>query len=87
MRRKAAAWPGRYDLSPLRRIRTVREFDEAYTAPHHGFNGAADYYQRAASMRVVDRVRVPALVVTAADDPFVPPDQFARSVHWSTTRP
>lgn len=76
MRRKAACWPGRYDLAPLRDIRTVRQFDEAYTAPHHGFAGASDYYQRAASMRVADRIRVPALIVTATDDPFVPPAQF-----------
>jgi predicted alpha/beta-fold hydrolase len=76
MRRKAAAWPGRFDLQPLRRIRTVREFDEAYTAPHHGFDGASDYYHRAASMRVAHRVRVPALIVSAEDDPFVPAGQF-----------
>ena len=77
MRRKAAAWPGRFDLRPLRGIRTVRQFDEAYTAPCHGFAGAADYYHRAASMRVAHRIRVPALVISAEDDPFVPPEQFA----------
>lgn len=76
MRRKAAAWPGRFDLAPLSRIRTVREFDEAYTAPHHGFAGAADYYHRAAALRVVDRIAVPTLVLSAKDDPFVPPEQF-----------
>ena len=54
-------------------FRTVREFDEAYTAPYFGFKDAEDYYHRASSMRVVDRVRVPALIaVTAEDDPFVP---------------
>jgi predicted alpha/beta-fold hydrolase len=78
MRRKAAAWPGRYDLSGLGRIWTVRAFDEAYTAPHHGFNGADDYYHRASALRVIDRVRVPALIVAAANDPFVPPGQFER---------
>jgi predicted alpha/beta-fold hydrolase len=76
MRRKAAAWPGRYDLAPLGRIRTVRQFDEIYTAPHHGFAGADDYYFRAASIRVVDRIRVPTMVLSAMDDPFIPPEQF-----------
>jgi predicted alpha/beta-fold hydrolase len=76
MRRKAAAWPGRFDLAALRGVRTVREFDEAYTAPHHGFDGASDYYRRAASMRVADRIRVPALIISAHDDPFVPAWQF-----------
>lgn len=76
MRRMAAAWPGRFDLRPMAAIRSVRQFDEAYTAPHHGFDGAADYYHRAASLRVADRIRVPTLIVSAKDDPFIPPDQF-----------
>ncbi len=76
MRRKAACFPGRFDTAPLDRIRTVREFDEIYTAPHFGFRGASDYYHRASAMRVIDRVRVPALVITADDDPFVPTQPF-----------
>jgi predicted alpha/beta-fold hydrolase len=76
MRRKDRFWPGRFDLSKLRQIRTVREFDEAYTAPYFGFAGAEDYYHRASAMRIVERVRVPALVITADDDPFVPSRPF-----------
>lgn len=76
MKRKAEAVPDLFDLGPLRRVRTVREFDETYTAPHHGFNGASDYYYRASAMRVIDKIRVPALIMTAADDPFVPPEPF-----------
>jgi uncharacterized protein len=72
MRRKAECCPGRFPLEPLARIRTVREFDEVYTAPHFGFRDASDYYHRASAMRVIDRVRVPGLIVTAEDDPFVP---------------
>jgi predicted alpha/beta-fold hydrolase len=76
MRRKAAAYPGDYPLEPLGRIWTVRAFDEAYTAPHHGFRDAADYYHRASALRVIDRIRVPALILTAEDDPFVPVAPF-----------
>lgn len=76
MRRKAAAFPGSFSLDPLKRIWTVRQFDEAYTAPHHGFRDASDYYHRASAMRVVDRIRVPALVIAAEDDPFVPTSTF-----------
>jgi predicted alpha/beta-fold hydrolase len=76
MKRKSTAWPGVFDLSPLARVRTVRQFDEAFTAPHHGFRDAADYYHRASAMRVVERIRVPALIITAADDPFVPSAPF-----------
>ncbi len=76
MRRKAKHWPGRFDLSRFSSIRTVRDFDEVYTAPHFGFAGAEDYYHRASAMRVADRIRVPALVITAEDDPFVPSQPF-----------
>jgi hypothetical protein len=76
MRRKDRLRPGVFDVSRLDRIRTVREFDEVYTAPHFGFLGAEDYYHRASAMRLVDRIRVPALVITAEDDPFVPVGSF-----------
>jgi predicted alpha/beta-fold hydrolase len=78
MRRKAAAVPGVFPLDPLRSVRTVRQFDEAYTAPHHGFRDANDYYHRASAIRVIDTVRVPALILTAHDDPFVPSEPFTR---------
>jgi hypothetical protein len=76
MKRKARRQPGVWDLRPLDRIRTVREFDDAYTAPYFGFAGAEDYYHRASAMRVIDRVRVPTLIITAEDDPFVPSQPF-----------
>jgi uncharacterized protein len=76
MRRKAQCQPGRYDLSGLDAIKTVREFDEIYTAPYFGFRSAEDYYHRASAMRVIDRIQVPALIITAEDDPFVPPHPF-----------
>jgi len=77
MRRKAALFPDRFTIDGLDRVRTVREFDDRYTAPHFGFEGASDYYYRASALRVVDRIRVPTLILTAADDPFVPPDPFS----------
>ena len=77
MRRKTAAVPGVYSLESLRRIWTVRRFDDVYTAPHHGFRDSADYYYRASALRVVDRIRVPTLIMTAEDDPFVPSAPFS----------
>ena len=74
MRRKITLYPERYDPRALRSIRTVRQFDHLYTAPHNGFDGASDYYHRASARRVLDRLAVPALLVTAMDDPFVPPE-------------
>jgi predicted alpha/beta-fold hydrolase len=76
MRTKARLQPGAFDLAVLATIRTVREFDERVTAPHFGFRDASDYYDRASAMRVVDRIRVPTLIITAEDDPFVPSQAF-----------
>ena len=78
MRRKDRCTPGRFPVERLGEIRTVRRFDEVFTAPHFGFASAEDYYHRASAMRVIDRIRVPALIITAADDPFVPLDPFSR---------
>ncbi len=77
MRRKAALFPERFSAKPLRSIRTVRQFDEVYTAKHFGFENASDYYYKASALRVVDRIAVPTLILTAADDPFVPPEPFS----------
>ena len=76
IRRKVQLRPGSFDLTKLKHVRTVREFDEEYTAPHFGFLNAEDYYYRASAMRVIDRVRVPALIITSEDDPFVPSAPF-----------
>jgi predicted alpha/beta-fold hydrolase len=76
MRRKARLFPDRYNIAGLWRVRGVRAFDDRFTAPYAGFSDAADYYQKAASMRVVDRIRVPTLIVTAEDDPFIPVEPF-----------
>ncbi|MCC7415853.1 MAG: alpha/beta fold hydrolase [Acidobacteria bacterium] len=77
MRRKHRAWPGRFDLGPLKRVRTVRDFDRDFTAPYFGFADEEDYYHRASAMRVVERIRVPALIIASEDDPFVPVQPFS----------
>jgi hypothetical protein len=76
MLRKAAHYPGVFPVERLPQVRTVRQFDEVFTAPYFGFAGAEDYYHRASALRVVDRIRVPTLVITADDDPFVPAAMF-----------
>lgn len=76
LRRKAAAklvrYPGLFDAAALHRVRTIYEFDDAVTAPVHGFMNARDYYARSSSMGFLDRIRVPTLLLSAADDPFLP---------------
>ncbi len=71
MRSKARLFPGRYSLDGLGRVRTLREFDDAFTAPSFGYRDADDYYYRASALRVVAAIRAPTLILTAQDDPFV----------------
>ena len=72
IQRKQKLFPDRYDTSDIGAIRNLREFDDRYTSRAHGFDGAADYYNRASSIRVVDRIRVPTLIIHGKDDPFIP---------------
>lgn len=62
----------RVDLDAVREARTIREFDDALTAPLHGFRDAADYYARSSSARFIAGIRAPTLVVHSRDDPFLP---------------
>ena len=70
-RRKVALFPHAYDPDRADGIRSIREFDDRITAFYSGFTGADDYYYRAASARVINRITVPSLIVSAADDPFI----------------
>ena len=70
-RRKAKMFPGQYSLANCDRVDSIRAYDEYIVAPNCGFLGADDYYDRAASARVVDRVTVPTLILHALDDPFI----------------
>lgn len=71
IKRKAKHFPGFLDLSRLRGVRSLRQFDDRITAHYCGFSGADDYYARAAAANVVDRIAVPTLIIHAADDPFI----------------
>ncbi|HEU5162182.1 MAG TPA: alpha/beta fold hydrolase [Thermoanaerobaculia bacterium] len=62
----------RIDLPRALRAKTFYEYDDAATAPLHGFDGAADYYARSSSIGFVGRIETPTLCISAADDPFLP---------------
>lgn len=55
-------------------VRTFRDFDDCFTAPVHGFRDAADYWARCSSKPLLHRIAVPALIINAADDPFLSPE-------------
>jgi predicted alpha/beta-fold hydrolase len=76
IRGKMEQFPGRIHDAGLETMRTFREFDEAYTAPIHGFASADDYWTRASCGPGLIQISVPALLVNAQDDPFLPPRCF-----------
>jgi uncharacterized protein len=71
-RTKHKLFPELYDVRGLNQVHTIREFDDRFTARAHGFKGVDDYYYRASSIRVIDRIRIPTLIIHAVDDPFIP---------------
>jgi uncharacterized protein len=75
---KHARFPESFDLERMRRARTLREFDDVVTAPLHGFRDTDDYWTRASSKPVLGKVVVPALVLNARDDPFLPASALPR---------
>jgi predicted alpha/beta-fold hydrolase len=70
-RDKAKLFPGQFDVGRLRGLRSLRQFDDKITAYYCGFEGAVDYYARAAASNVVEQISVPGLIIHAANDPFV----------------
>lgn len=70
--------PGQLDLAELDALRDFPQFDDKYTAPLHGFASADAYYEHAASGRYLAGICIPALLVNALNDPFLPASCFPR---------
>jgi len=83
---KARRFPGQVDASLVRRMRTFREFDDTFTGPLHGFRDAQDYWRQCSSLFLLDRIRVPTLLINALDDPFLGkscyPTDIAQDHQW-----
>ena len=72
-RNKLDHYPGLFSAAALERATSLYDFDDAVTAPVHGFRDAHDYYSRSSSLQFLDSIRIPTLLISAADDPFLPP--------------
>ncbi|WP_227663371.1 YheT family hydrolase [Marinobacter halophilus] len=79
MQQKAERFPGLIDVDGFENIRTFHQFDDRYTAPLHGFKDAQDYWASCSALFRLKDIRVPALMVNAADDPFLSPQCFPES--------
>lgn len=80
MRAKAQQFADFPDISTLDSMRTFADFDGHFTAPVHGFRSAVDYWTQASSAPHLDKVRVPTLLINAADDPFMAPPCYPRDI-------
>ncbi len=69
---KARRFPGVIDVMRINQARDLRDFDNAYTAPMHGFKDAADYWQQSSSKPWLKKITRPTLVLNARNDPFLP---------------
>ncbi len=73
VKEKHARFPGELDISGVDTMRTFAEFDGRFTAPLHGFADAEDYWKRSSSRQFLPEIRIPTLLVTAANDPILGP--------------
>ncbi len=83
---KASEYPGLLDEKAVRRARNWRQYDDAVTAPLHGFRDAEDYWARSSSRFLLERIRRPTLLINSRDDPIVPasslPEQLVERSEW-----
>lgn len=69
---KSRRFPGVIDVMRINQARDLRDFDNAYTAPMHGFRDATDYWQQSSSKPWLKTIQTPTLVLNARNDPFLP---------------
>jgi uncharacterized protein len=77
IRQKEKLYPNRFPIAKLDKVKSVREFDDAFTAPDGGYGTADRYYRDASSKPMLGSIPVPTLIITAQDDPLVPFGIFA----------
>ncbi len=71
--RKFDAHTAAFDWNRAMSAKSFADFDAAVTAPLHGFNSLADYYDRCSAIRYLKSIEIPTLIVNALDDPFMTP--------------
>ncbi|MDH4057358.1 MAG: alpha/beta fold hydrolase, partial [Cyclobacteriaceae bacterium] len=64
------------DVKKLSTIRTLMEFDDQYTGPIHGYTNALDYYEKCSSIRFINEIGIPTLIINAKNDPFLSPECY-----------
>lgn len=71
MHLKHQQFPNELDLAPLKKIKTLTDFDDSFTSKINGFKDAEDYYLKASSKQFIHNISKPTLLINALDDPFL----------------
>ena len=77
---KAERMPGVFPIEEVSQARSIREFDNLFTAPQNGFRDATDYYTRSSSLQFVPAIAIPTLIINAKNDPFLSPACFPEAL-------
>jgi len=78
--KKALAFPGELPVGLLRKIKNLRDFDEYFTGPLHGFSDAAEYYRVNSSLQFLEQIEIPTLILNAQNDPFLSESCFPMKI-------
>ena len=80
---KSRQFPGMIDTVGLAQAKTLRDFDDIYTAPMHGYRDALHYWTKASSQPLLKKITIKTLVLNAKNDPFVPVNSLPQAMHCS----
>ncbi|MCH7397112.1 alpha/beta fold hydrolase [Belliella sp. DSM 107340] len=69
--KKSLVFPDEIPVGLLRKIKTLKDFDDFFTGPIHGFKDAHDYYEKNSSLYFIDKIEIPTLILNAQNDPFL----------------
>lgn len=93
IREKAFLMPDQIDVNKLRQVKTLRDFDDHYTAPLHGFQDATDYYRQCSAKYFLKGIKVPTLILNSINDPLLSQESVDHEltadlplVHLETTK-
>ncbi len=76
IRQKSVLFPERFDAEKLKLVKTIKDFDDIFTAPDGGYGNADNYYSQASAINLIPNIRIPTLIIASKDDPIVPFKSF-----------
>ena len=68
---KHQQFPNELDVAPLKKVKTLTDFDDFFTSKINDFKDAEDYYLKASSKQFIPNITKPTLLINALDDPFL----------------